>query len=209
MDNKVSIRINLSNSEVEISGSPQYMHEVQPVLTDLITLLKEHIPQQSQLPGLKIRENIPVYNSVRSAGVINENSQVYEHSAPVSSANPLFEKKINKTDNTPYPIQLFKKILQIGKRNFSNVDVILLAAFILQNQQNDKPFITRELNKFLKEVDFTVSNLSHFLKLNVEYGKLGEENKNYYLTAFGDEHLDSIFGIFIENAKEQLSRSDG
>jgi hypothetical protein len=203
MENKVSIRINLQQSEVEVQGSADFIESANPTIISLINLLKEHLPVHPPQKGVNNMPLRAVLNGGSSINQLNENSQVY-HQAPLSKVNPPSGKSNTTKNDSPYHLLLFQEVLKLGKNNFSKVDVVLLAAYILQSQQEDKPFITRNLNQFLNQADYTVSNLSHFVKLNTQYGKLFEEDKTYLVTAKGDEHLDAIFGSHIEQATLKL-----
>jgi hypothetical protein len=180
------------------------MEEVQPTLVNLIELLKNHLPAEkpSSTPSLTPYLQANLSSSSPSQLTTNENSQVYERNKQLP--NPIKDKPLHPDQLLPHSQRLFKEVLKLGKKNFSKVDVILLSAFILQNEQFDRPIKTKQLNSFLKDVQYQVSNLSHFVKLNVEYGKLCEENHTYFLTAQGDQHLENIFGAFIELASQKL-----
>jgi len=215
MEEKVSIRINLQQSEVELKGSESFIEKVQPTLMGLIDVMKDCMPVVPQLPlheNSALAMNSALKGDTLSTHLSNEHSEVYERSSPssASTAKHLSDKpkqlKSGANDaDLNYQEKLFATIIQEGNGRITNVDVVLLAGFILQDKSNYNYFKTKDVTFLLKKISYGISNPSHFIKLNCDYNRMIKTQNGYMLTQEGEKLLDHSVGTFIDLAHQKLS----
>lgn len=166
----VRIRIALSGGEFEIEGSETYVSTYAETIKTLTELLK------STAAGSKAEKD---------AKPTGKQISIFD-------ASPAPTKTTTSKDGLEIPAS-FGELYYKAPKSINKTDIVLLASYFIQSQNNENTFTTREVNKLLRDHGIDLTNTAHFNKLNQDYKKVFKMRQGQYkVSEEGVSHLKEI-----------------
>lgn len=166
-DNHVRIRFAWNNCEFEIEGSQKYVDTYSETIKAFTEILKTNTSGQLEKGAQPKGKQISIFEA---------------QPAPVKT-NP---------DGLDVPSS-FGELYHRAPKNINKTDIVLLASYYVQEQNNEQTFTTREVNKLLREHGIDLTNTAHFNKLNQDYRKVFKMRQGQYkVSEEGVKHLQEI-----------------
>ena len=169
-DNRVRIRLAWNNCEFELEGSQQYVDTYSETIKAFTDILKASGSGQAE-------KNTP------SKG---QQISIFEQSQP--------KKATVRTNSDGLEIpSSFGELYYKAPKSINKTDIVLLASYFIQSQNNENTFTTREVNKLLRDHGIDLTNTAHFNKLNQDYKKVFKMRQGQYkVSEEGVKHLTEI-----------------
>ncbi|MEM9829383.1 MAG: hypothetical protein AAF944_02030 [Bacteroidota bacterium] len=169
-DNRVRIRLAWNNCEFEVEGPQQYVDTYSETIKAFTDILKASGSGQTE-------KNPPAKGQQIS---------IFEQSPPKTTA-----VKTNP-DGLEVPSS-FGEFYHRAPKSINKTDIVLLASYFVQSQNNEQTFTTREVNKLLRDHGIDLTNTAHFNKLNQDYKKVFKMRQGQYkVSEEGVKHLTEI-----------------
>lgn len=166
-DNRVRIRFAWDTCEFEIEGPQQYVDTYSDTIRAFTEILKSSANSHTDKSTTPSGKQISIFE---------------QPSAPVK-ANP---------DGLEIPASFGELYYKVPK-TINKTDIVLLASYFVQSQNNENTFTTREVNKLLRDHGIDLTNTAHFNKLNQDYKKVFMVRKGLYrVSEEGVKHLMDI-----------------
>jgi hypothetical protein len=166
-DNRVRIRLAWNNCEFEIEGSQKYVDTYSETIKAFTEILKNN-------PGEQPAKDTP----------------------PSGKQISIFEPQPTPIKTTPDGLEIpasFGEFYHKAPKSINKTDIVLLASYFVQSQNNEQTFSTREVNKLLREHGIDLTNTAHFNKLNQDYRKVFKMRQGQYkVSEEGVDHLKDI-----------------
>lgn len=167
-DNRVRIRFAWNNGEFEIEGPQEYVDTYSETIKAFTEILKSSANGQAEKETPAKGKQISIFEQP-SAPTVKTTSDGLEVPASFGEFYHKAPKSINKTD------------------------IVLLASYFVQSQNNEQTFTTREVNKLLRDHGIDLTNTAHFNKLNQDYKKVFKMRQGQYkVSEEGVKHLVEI-----------------
>jgi len=169
MEGKARIRIAVNGGEFEIEGSEEFINTYADTIKSFTKILKE-------------------------APMANQSDQ--EQSDTAGKQFSIFEPTpdpIPRDPNGKLSAASFGELYYKVPKSTSKTDIVLLASYFVQSNNEEGTFSTHEVNKLLREHGIDLTNTSHFNKLNQEYKKVFKMKQGKYkVSEEGVDHLKTI-----------------
>ena len=170
MESKARIRIAVNGGEFEIEGSEGFVNSYADTINSFTKILKES-------PSA-------VQTDQESAKAVGKQFSIFE-TAP---ASPIPRDQSGKLTAASFGELYYK-----APKSTSKTDIVLLASYFVQSQNEEGTFTTQEVNKLLREHGIDLTNTSHFNKLNQDYKKVFKMRQGKYkVSEEGIDHLKTI-----------------
>ncbi|WKN45867.1 hypothetical protein [Tunicatimonas pelagia] len=168
-DNRVRIRIAWNNCEFEVEGSQQYVDTYSDTIKAFTDILKASANEPTEKDTPTKGQQISIFEQPIAAPTVKTNPDGLEVPSSFGEFYHKAPKSINKTD------------------------IVLLASYFIQSQNNENTFTTREVNKLLRDHGIDLTNTAHFNKLNQDYKKVFKMRQGQYkVSEEGVKHLIEI-----------------
>ena len=167
-DNRVRSRFAWNNSEFEIEGPQHYVDTYSETIKAFTEILKASGNGQVE----------------KGSPVKGKQISIFEQpAAPVAKISP---------DGLEVPSS-FGEFYHRAPKSINKTDVVLLASYFVQSQNNEQTFTTREVNKLLRDHGIDLTNTAHFNRLNQDYKKVFKMRQGQYkVSEEGVKHLIEI-----------------
>ena len=169
MESKARIRIAVNGGEFEIEGSEDFINSYADTIKSFTKILKE-------APTAAHAEH-------EDGSTAGKQFSIFE-----SAPDPM-----PRDQNGKLAAASFGELYYKAPKSISKTDIVLLASYFVQSQNDESIFSTQEVNKLLREHGIDLTNTSHFNKLNQDYKKVFKMKQGKYkVSEEGVEHLKTI-----------------